>query len=144
MSVIVWDGKTLAADRMAVNGNLKRTCKKIYRHGDLLIGGAGTYSSIQALTAWVVEHKADIEKFPKIGDDADVVLWVVNRNGTMAKYESGPWPMFYEEETWADGSGRDFAYGALAMGADAVKAVEVASTYDAFCGRGCDALSFDD
>lgn len=143
MSVIVWDGKTLAADRMVVSGNLKRSTTKIWRRGDMLIAGAGTAVGIQAMLEWI-EDGCDKEKFPKLRDGEDVSVWVVNRSGAMAKFEDSPYPLTYMDDTWADGSGRDFAYGALAMGADAAKAVEVASHFDAFCGHGVDALSFED
>jgi hypothetical protein len=143
MSVIVWDGKTLAADRMSVSANLKRTTTKIWRHKDMLIGGAGTAVAIQAMVEWITHHKCDREKFPKL-ENEDVTIWVINRNGTQAKFEDSPFPLTYHDEKWADGSGRDFAYGALEMGADAVRAVEVASKYDAFCGHGVDAVSFED
>lgn len=42
------------------------------------------------------------------------------------------------------GEGRDFAYGALEMGANAIKAVEVASKYCISCGMGIDVLSFEE
>lgn len=143
MSVIVWDGKTLAADRLAVNGNLKRKTSKIWRHGDMLIAGAGSAAGIQAMLEWVTAG-AERDKFPKLRDGDDVCLWVVNKNGSMAKWEDSPFPITYHESQWADGSGRDFAYGALAMGADAVKAVEVACEYDAYCGGGVETVSFAD
>lgn len=38
---------------------------------------------------------------------------------------------------------RDYAYGALAMGADAVRAVEVACEYDNGCGMGIDVLTIE-
>lgn len=143
MSVIVWDGKTLAADRRATNSNLSRTTSKITKHGDLLIGSTGTYSSSQAITNWVIEG-CILEKFPSSWVHEDTNVWVINRNGTVAKFEDSPFPVMYRDKVFAEGSGRDLAYGALAMGADAVKAVEVACVYDIYCGGGIDTLSFDE
>lgn len=143
MSVIVWDGTTLAADMLAVNGNLKRKMTKVWRKGDMLIAGAGSAAGIQAMLEWVTSG-ASKETFPKLRETDDVCLWVVNKNGAVAKWEDSPYPLVYHDEQWADGSGRDFAYGALAMGADAVKAVEIACQYDAYCGAGVESVSFDD
>jgi len=143
MSVIVWDGKTLAADTLATNGNLKRYTTKVWRMGDRLVGGAGTATGIQAMLDWI-EGGMKREAFPKEDTSEDsVVVWVVHKNGYVAKFEGGPYPITYHDETWADGSGRDFAYGAMAMGADAAKAVEVACLYDAYCGGKVETVSFD-
>ena len=145
MSVIVWDGTKLAADRQATSGNLARTTTKIFRHGDILFGGAGTHTALEALREWVLDG-CKKDKFPKLPDlDNNVPhLWVINRNGTVLKFEDSPYPIAYHDKTFAEGSGRDFAYGALEMGADAVRAVEVAIKFDVHCGGGVDVLSFDD
>lgn len=147
MTVIVWDGKTLAADRQHNSGNLRCVVNKLTRHGDMLIGGAGLVTTTQAMTDWIIAGM-DRATFPKefIIDEPgqSSPVWVINRNGTIAKFENSPYPMIMQDKTFAEGSGRDFAYGAMAMGADAVKAVEVASLYDIYCGGGVDALSFDD
>jgi hypothetical protein len=142
MSVIVWDGKNLAADTLAVNGNLKRRTSKVWRKGDMLIGGAGTASGLAAMVDWVTNQECAPDKFPKLREHEDVCLWVVNKNGNMAKFEDSPHPIVYHDKTWADGSGRDFAYGAMAMGADARKAVEVACLYDAYCGGEVEVVNF--
>lgn len=44
-------------------------------------------------------------------------------------------------EYWAAGSGSHFALGAMCMGADARRAVEVASELDVWSGNGLDSLS---
>lgn len=41
MTVIAWDGKTLAADRRACLGNLYRTIHKLHRLSDCLCASAG-------------------------------------------------------------------------------------------------------
>ena len=142
MSIIVWDGKTLAADTMACNGNLRRYCTKVWRKGDMLIGGAGTATGIQAMLNWV-DRGMDAESFPKDMTE-DSVLWIVNKNGNMAKFENTPYPLTYHDKRWADGSGRDFAYGAMEMGADAATAVKVAMKHDAYCGGKVETVSFND
>lgn len=142
MSVVVWDGKTLAADKQASNGNLRRRGKKIWRHGDILIAGTGTLTDIEEMRDWILGGM-DKEKFPA-NDKRDCTLVVVNRSGTLLRFEDSPFPLCYEEDVFAEGSGRDFAYGAMAMGADAAQAVEIASRYDISCGCGVDTLTFED
>lgn len=45
------------------------------------------------------------------------------------------------EKMWAVGSGSDYAKGAMAMGADVRKAVEVASLFDVNTGRGIETMT---
>lgn len=58
------------------------------------------------------------------------------------RYEREPHPFEIEEPFYAFGSGMDIAIGALAMGANAIKAVEIASRYSSHCGNGIDTLTF--
>jgi hypothetical protein len=119
---------------------------KIYRHGDILFGGAGVRTTLEALRSWVMGG-CDPKNFPAIPRDTEGQtnsLWVINRNGVIVKFEDTPYPLVYADPVFAEGTGRDFAYGALAMGANAVQAVEVACRYDIYCGGGIDVLSFDE
>lgn len=145
MTVIVWDGKTLAADRLAVCGTLKREMTKIHRHGDLIFGGAGVRTTLEAMRAWVMGG-CIIEKFPTIPKTEDgqscQSFWVINKNGTVVKFEDSPYPLKYNDPVFAEGTGRDFAYGAMSMGATAVQAVEIACKHDIYCGGGVDFLTF--
>lgn len=145
MSIIVWDGKRLAADRQWTSGNLIRTTTKIWRYGDILMGGAGTFWWLEALRNWVLNGMVPA-KFPELKCPTDSVphFWVINRSGAVAKFEDSPYPLTCNDPFFAEGSGRDFAYGALEMGADAVRAVEIACKYDNMCGGGVDVLTFED
>lgn len=145
MTIICWDGVTLAADRLAVSGTLGRTMTKIFRHGDMIFGGAGVLTTLEAMRAWVIGGCVfgEFPKLPKDDPDRQVTsFWVINRNGTIVKFEDSPYPLRYNDPFFADGSGRDFAYAALEMGADARRAVEIACKYDIYCGGGIDVLSF--
>lgn len=146
MSIIVWDGKTLAADKQTTNVNLKRPATtKIFRNGDILFAGVGQHQCVRALMEWV-EWGMPPASFPKdyMDSSGSTALWIINRNGTIGRVEDGPFVIKQEQPYFADGSGRDFAYGAMAMGADAVKAVEIACQHDIYCGGGIDTLTFDD
>jgi ATP-dependent HslUV protease subunit HslV len=146
MSIIVWDGKTLAADSQATNENLGYgKMSKIWRHGDVLLAGVGQSQALLAIRNWI-ECGAEPSTFPKEYMDRTerTCMWVINRNGTIARIEDGPFLLQRHDKMFADGSGRDFAYGAMEMGADAEAAVRVACKFDIYCGGGIDTLTFDD
>ena len=147
MTVIAWDGKTLAADRLHDDSGLARACTKIHKHGDIMVAGAGAARSIQAMRDWIVGGM-DKAKFPSehLVEEAGYhsPVWVIYRSGTVVKFENSPYPTVIEDLVFTEGSGRDYALGAMAMGADAKTAVEVACRYDIRCGRGIDVLTFDD
>lgn len=89
------------------------------------------------------ERGAKPEQFPDFQkkENEFVGLLVITKDKRVLKYERSPYPMdFTEAGQFAMGSGRDFAYGAMEMGADAIKAVWVASRFDAYCGFGVDVL----
>jgi hypothetical protein len=64
----------------------------------------------------------------------------ISPQGVVHKYEFVPFPIVFEDRFYASGSGRDLAIGALAMGADAVQAAEIACTYCTECGVGLDVV----
>lgn len=146
MSIIVWDGTTLAADKQVTNINLKRSsATKIIRiNDDILVAGVGQHQTVMALIEWV-RWGMPVAKFPKEFTDKSesTTLWIINRNKTIGRIEDGPFLIMQDTHRFADGSGRDFAYGAMEMGADAVEAVEIACKYDIYCGGGIDRLTFD-
>lgn len=139
MTVIAWDGKTLAADKRAVNCGLSRTVTKISRNrnGELL-GVTGDFAAGLALRAWY-EAGANAKEFPDLkGDTATLV--VVSRTGVRLYESGGPWPVCIEDAFFAAGSGRDFALAAMELGRNASQAVALACKFQSDCGNGVDAL----
>jgi hypothetical protein len=51
-------------------------------------------------------------------------------------YDGIAHPVHYGHNLHAFGHGKDFAYGALAMGANAKEAVDACNTYSLHCGKG--------
>lgn len=142
MTVIAWDGKTLAADKLAVNNGLARTVTKIFRLSNgSLFGGCGDFSFCLAMREWV-EKGCDPNTFPK--DQADKDDWqpcvVIDRNG-LRLYERTPFPITFEDTFYACGSGRDFAHTAMHLGKTAAEAVALACLFDTGCGNGVDELT---
>lgn len=146
MTVIAWDGRTLAADKRAVNAGHKSTTTKIRRtaSGDL-IGASGDQDVATALMAWY-ERGADESKFPANRNNDGyprAYLLVVQRSRVM-RFECEPHPLLVEDPFYAMGSGRDYALAAMHLGYSAAEAVEVACALDTGCGNGMDALEFED
>jgi len=141
MTIIAWDGETLAADKRATYGGMICTVTKIFRVGALLVGGSGELPFVLAMVEWVRNGRA-IEDFPTAQsskDDWQPVL-VIESDGTPSLYERTPYPVRYEGGSVAIGSGREYARAALHLGAGSVGAVEVAIALDSNCGNGIDTL----
>lgn len=142
MSVIVWDGKTLAADRLCLMGERKYTGRKIHRldNGDLC-AWSGTHTKGIELMAWYKEG-AKRDLFPTASDEEFTRLIVVSGQRVYA-YENSPFRIELLDAYHAWGSGCEFALGAMKMGASAVKAVEIASELCSSCGLGVDAFEIE-
>lgn len=136
MTTIAWDGKTLAADTLTTcDGVVAGHNTKIWREGRLLIGGAGSRTITLQFRGWVragmdgdCPLRKDVGNVFVIAPDGRGVMWCDD-----GPFEIGP-------EPWALGSGEKFALGAMAMGADAAKAVQVAMQYDRGSGGAVIAL----
>lgn len=138
MSVVAWDGTTLAADRMANNQGLCYAANKVSRLDDgTLLAITGYQGSANAMIAWYVAG-ADPETFPKWQDDKDKWsrLIVVNTRGECFWYEQYPYPTPLLNPPMAWGAGQDFALGAMLAGTDARRAVEIANELCDSCGLG--------
>lgn len=141
MTVIAWDGKTLAADKRASNSGLIFPVTKIFKHRGCLIGGAGDFDRINETIAWFAAG-ADPAKMPPYARSNDdyVALLVIEPNGSILKYERSAVPFKIEAPFFAIGSGRDFAMAAMHLGRSAVEAVQVACALETGCGNGVDTL----
>lgn len=140
MTVIAWDGRTLAADKMSCSAGYGYTVTKVYR---LTSGGmaafAGDGDHAMALLAWLDSGRA-LADYPKAQESSDTSALVVEVDGSVWSWGKTPHPQRVECRFYAMGHGRDFALAAMHLGHDARKAVEVACALDAFCGNGIDAL----
>jgi hypothetical protein len=143
VTVIAWDGKTLAADKRAIC-SYSYSVTKIARVGDCLVGVSGRGDKIAEFRRWLSEGRQEAS-FPKRdSDDTFFTGLVIYRDGRIERFEGSHVPILVEESVHCLGSGCEFARAALHLGCDAVKAVEVASLFVADCGNGIDTLTFDD
>jgi hypothetical protein len=144
MTVIVWDGTTLAADKQANVNDLMRHVTKIRRSvTGALMGCTGELCQGLEVMAWY-DKGALPEDFPSFQRDKDQYspVMVITPQRQILLYELTPYPIVFEDESTAIGSGRDFAIVALHFGKNAREAVEVASHFCLSCGGGVDTLSF--
>lgn len=143
MTVIAWDGKTLAADKLAtMSGNIARTVRKIERFGDVLLAMTGGWDVAVEIREWYKAGAVPTAFPPRARDDIATLI-VFKRNGAIDTYASGPFPMPIEAKQIAFGSGRDYAEAAMHLGKTASEAVAVACHFQTDCGNGIDTLTID-
>lgn len=139
MTVLAFDGRTLAADKQATNNGMKRTVTKIFRSGDLVVGFTGAADQAMEMLDWVKSGRK-VEAFPKSQRDSNWCPTLVIDDGRILVYEQTPYPILIEDPVYAGGSGREYAIAAMYCGLDARRAVAVACNFDDGCGMGIDAI----
>lgn len=145
MTVIAWDGTTLAADKRMVLGNTANgRVTKIHLARGHLTGFTGDACDGSRILHWFREG-ADPAKYPIKEGETNSTFVVVCPDRHVELYESGPIPLRLDPgQPLAYGTGHVAALAAMMMGADAIRAVEVASALDLYCGDGIDALTIVD
>lgn len=144
MTVVAYDGKTLAADRQATYGNTPFPVTKIFRVGNDLVAGSGDWSECLAFLEWYESVKfAKLGGSPPKPDFKEGFGILVIRNGELWRYERELVPFLINVPFWAIGSGADYALGAMACGKSAKEAVEIACQFDINCGLGVDVVEVD-
>lgn len=143
MSIIAWDGTTLAADKRMVNYSVISTVTKVFRVGDdILVGFTGLAAQMGRYLAWM-RAGFDPATYPVQDKDDTCYALVVHRSGRVMHYGATGYPVLGEDARHAAGSGRDFALAAMYLGCDAVRAVEITTHFCCDCGNGIDTLTFD-
>lgn len=146
MTVIVWDGTTLATDKQATQSELPRTVTKSRIIRGHLCAAAGDWDLAQEMFVWFNKGAKPNDIPPFFRSKEDWVAFIaITPDKRVLKYERSPYPIDFTETVKKDGwfvfgSGRDFAIGALAMGASPEEAVMVANAYCTSCGNGVDVL----
>ena len=133
MSVVVWDGKSLAVDRGATDGFTMWELEKAWEIGDEVVTGVGPLDVILRLVTWY-RGGCGADAFPRSAQDAELII--ASPVGLRRITSASPTQINHGLNLCAFGAGRDFAYGALAMGATAEQAVKVACRFSVSCGHG--------
>ena len=142
MTTIAWKGRDLAADTMALSGILRQYVpQKICRLPDgSLIGHAGGTETALIVIQWFRDGERQEVK-PKFEGDEWPRIILLRSDGSCWEYEKHLVPMRIYEQFWAIGSGRELAIGAMAQGASARGAVEIAMRWDTGSGGEVEVLS---
>jgi hypothetical protein len=145
MTVIAWDGHTLATDKQATNSGLRFTVtKSVKLESGEVLAWTGNMDTGQMIANWYKDG-ADAAKWPECQKDKDD--WsrlIVVKDGKVFVYEQRPVAMEFQDKFMAWGSGRDYAIGAMAKGASAIEAVHIAMRFDNGCGCGVDSYPIAD
>lgn len=136
MTVIAWDGKTLAADKRATGDGMANAVTKIKRVGKCLVATTGSLPDGMALLDWYARGAKPAD-YPSGGMKA--VLIVITADKKILEYNGGH-PYEIEDPYYAMGSGRAFATMAMRLGKTAEEAVKLTCEFDVSCGNGIDIL----
>lgn len=148
MTIVAWDGTSLAADKLVSYSGMRGTVTKIRvvdvkKYGKLLAGGAGNGGLVEQMFRWF-ESGGNEENFPKNQFDPDnfATMIVIRPDRQIQVYGCSPFPIVIEDTFWAIGCGDQYAMAAMECGASAIRAVEVATKFDCNCGNGMDVLHY--
>ncbi len=139
MTIIAWDGTTLAADKASTVVGLRLTVTKIFKVYGRLLAFTGDSDDAMQLLAWF-KAGADSATYPKALEKDETAGYVFDGKSVL-KYTKSAYPELLEDKFVAAGSGRDYALAAMHLGFDAKRAVEVACHFDTGCGNGIDTLT---
>lgn len=139
MTVIAWDGRTLAADKQGRAGYVKTARTKIQRHAGMLIGTAGERHVADQVVFWIKEG-CNPATWPKAAEEGVTDVLVVLPSGVLLLYQSGPHVTPLENSFFAIGCGAEAAMAVVALGHNAHRAVEITCQVVADCGGGIDTL----
>lgn len=135
MTTIAWDGKTIAADkRSSYHGN---PTSKLHRMKDgSICGQSGDKETGLEMIAFLDERG----KEPARGTEELTILRVHPDGSAEMCHNKGQFfPVNFP--FFAIGSGSDYAMGAMAAGATAAEAVEIAARFDKDTGGGVDSIA---
>jgi hypothetical protein len=137
MTTVAWDGKTLAVDRQGTTGGDRAyATTKLRRISDGRVAAfSGAIENGLLLCEWA-DAGTIKDNWPSCQKSDDFCTLIVAGPDGVFQYESLPIAQRIEGDQMAWGSGAKYALGAMAHGADAVQAVEIAARFDVYTGMG--------
>ena len=141
MTVIAWDGKTLAADKQATQYSQKQVVTKIFKLDD---GSLAAISGQSVYGLQIIEWLKNGGDYPnnKTTNEESCAEVLHIKNGKLYKYSQLATPMLVEQDIFAMGSGQDYAIAAMHCGKSAKEAVEITNMYSSDCGMGIDVIAY--
>jgi len=142
MTVVVWKGNKLAADRQMTSGDSKQEGCKLFKvqnsaGNECLVSTTNNYSSGIALIEWFTLGEK-VSEWPVFQSTDDWARLIVLGQQGIYFYENSPHRLVPRGDYAAWGSGRSPALGALFVGATVQQAVEASIYHDTGCGFGVD------
>lgn len=140
MTTVAFDGKIFAADRRMTSSGQARTTQKLFDVGEYIFAMVGDAAEGVRVADWIRKGQPQAEK-PKVTDNcilglavkkADRTIWVVEDDSLTFVPILGAFH--------AEGSGRDYAMAAMALGRTAKEAVELAMQFDVGTGGDIDVI----
>lgn len=131
MTTIAYRNGILAADGRSTSGHLIVNDKttKIHRLSDGALFALAGNDAYEAPMLHALEDGGPLPEY-KFDNDGGFIAVLVEVDGTLKTYEGEGEFSFVTADFAAFGSGADFAYGAMEMGAGAEEAVTVACRRD--------------
>lgn len=139
MTVVAWDGKTLAADKAATAVGHSSTVTKVFRVPGGIVAFSGESTRCMELLHWFNGGRV-VADFVKEVENSGTCGMFIDDFGKDFHYYNSPYPVAGEDKFCAMGHGRDYALAAMYLGFDAKTAVEVACALDNTCGKGVDTM----
>ena len=140
MTTVAWDGTTLAADKLACYGNVKRKVRKIFDCGEYYYGCSGDFWEAHAVAEWLTNGAKACDR--PSSEEGMVFGIAVRKIDAKAFVVEGKRAYLQAvlDEKFATGCGRDFARSAMAFGKTASQAVTFAMRFDVYTGLGVDSV----
>ena len=134
MTTIAYKDGVIACDKQGTyyNQACKATFKAIVDDNYVYLI-TGTLHRGLRFIGWLQDNRADV-KPPKLKGTVVYVFDKTSGELTAWHHESQSEPV--EDTTWADGSGGQFAMGAMEAGCTPSEAVKIACKYDVYSGNG--------
>ena len=138
MSVIIWDGSSLAVDTRAVGDGTQTKALKSCRISNTMVAAVvGRLDHSYELFEWLKNgaKKDDWPAFQR-GDNWSslVVMTASDHQVNCYSYETTPYPIPIHGEFEAWGSGREVAIGFMAARKDALAAIQAVCKHVPTCG----------
>lgn len=142
MTVIAWDGKMMAGDRLIHRNGLIEEGTKVFETMDYIIGLSGQCDLFDRILSWV-RSGLDDNFFPVIEKNSIEFIIYDKTEMKLYSYESSKNPSTIESRFYSIGHGREYASAIMHIGKTAKEAVEVANSLDVYCGMGVDVIYVD-
>lgn len=130
MTTVAVRGRVMAADSQFTAQGLRLTGQKLYTVGTAVLGFAGNVSSALVFLDWYENRES---RRPDLGNECDFEALVLSADG-LEYWDASLRPHPIKGDFHAIGSGSHLALGAMAMGANAEQAVQIAAQFDVHTG----------